>query len=61
METRVVKSSTVIIGAGISGLAAAVNLLENDYDDFFILEALNRIGGRCHTLNLGICLNEFIY
>uniref|UniRef100_A0A6P7GHY5 Spermine oxidase-like isoform X2 n=1 Tax=Diabrotica virgifera virgifera TaxID=50390 RepID=A0A6P7GHY5_DIAVI len=41
----------VIIGAGASGLAAGVRLLENDIDDFMILEAEPRIGGRVKTVN----------
>ncbi len=54
MKEEIIYTSTVIIGAGISGLSAAVNLLDNNYDDFYVLEALDRIGGRCHTLSLGI-------
>ncbi|XP_070491248.1 spermine oxidase-like [Chironomus tepperi] len=40
----------VIVGAGLSGLSAAVRLLENDYDDIIILEAENRIGGRIYSV-----------
>ena len=36
---------TVIIGA--SGVAAAVNLLEHVYDDFILIEAEERVAGRC--------------
>jgi len=36
----------IIIGAGISGLSAASTLLEGGVDDFVILEARERIGGR---------------
>eukprot|EP01126_Amoeba_proteus_P054310 TRINITY_DN6679_c0_g1_i10.p1 TRINITY_DN6679_c0_g1~~TRINITY_DN6679_c0_g1_i10.p1 ORF type:complete len:492 (+),score=71.59 TRINITY_DN6679_c0_g1_i10:112-1476(+) len=39
---------TVIIGAGISGLAAAKNLQERNLS-FIVLEARNRIGGRVWT------------
>ncbi|RNA11718.1 spermine oxidase [Brachionus plicatilis] len=44
---------TAIIGAGISGIAAANNLLDHDYEDFLIFEAGHRIGGRCHTFTHG--------
>lgn len=43
----------VIIGAGLSGIAAATKLLENKIDDFVILEAEDRIGGRIHSINFG--------
>lgn len=47
-------TKTVIIGAGISGISAAVNLLKNSYDEFLIFEANDRIGGRIHTIPIGI-------
>lgn len=36
---------TVIIGAGISGIAAAVKLKQAAYDDYLILEKADRVGG----------------
>ena len=47
-------TKTVIIGAGISGISAAVNLLKHSYDEFLIFEANDRIGGRIHTIPIGI-------
>lgn len=44
---------TAIIGAGISGIAAATNLLDHKYENFLIFEANERIGGRCRTINYG--------
>lgn len=41
---------TVIVGAGLAGISAALNLLKNNYEDFLVFEALDRIGGRCHTI-----------
>jgi monoamine oxidase len=42
--------SVVIIGAGIAGLSCAKYLIENNIDDFIILEANDQIGGRCQTI-----------
>lgn len=42
----------VIIGAGIAGLSCAKYLMENDINDFIIIEAHNQIGGRCQTIQL---------
>lgn len=39
----------IIIGAGVSGCNAAKTLVENGIEDFLILEATNRIGGRAKT------------
>lgn len=40
----------IIIGAGISGLKAASDLIANGVKDILILEARNRIGGRLLTI-----------
>lgn len=40
----------VIIGAGVSGLAAASKLVEMGFHNIKILEARNRIGGRINTI-----------
>ena len=53
-STAPVEARTVIIGAGLAGISTAINLLENNYDDFLVFEALDRIGGRCHTVEYGI-------
>jgi len=49
--------ATIIIGAGISGISAAIDLLEHGIDDLAIFEAQNRIGGRVNTIDYG---NGFI-
>lgn len=46
MNHQVIHVKTVIIGAGMAGIAASINLLENNYNDFLVFEALERIGGR---------------
>ena len=45
-------AETIIIGAGISGLAAGLNL-QAVGRDFLILEARDRVGGRAHGLKIG--------
>lgn len=47
MET---KSKIIIIGAGASGIAAATRLSEHGCEDFIILEAEDRLGGRIHSV-----------
>jgi monoamine oxidase len=44
---------TVIVGSGVSGISSALNLLKNGHDEFLIIEAMNRIGGRCFTSEIG--------
>lgn len=43
----------VIVGAGIAGLAAAVELRAAGFRDVIVLEARNRIGGRIWTSKIG--------
>ncbi|CAG2122572.1 unnamed protein product, partial [Medioppia subpectinata] len=45
--------SVAIIGAGIAGLTAAQKLHENSFNEITIFEALDRIGGRIHTIPFG--------
>lgn len=52
MNPVIVQAKTIILGAGLAGISAGVNLLKNNYDDFMIFEALERIGGRvCTEIN----------
>lgn len=44
----------IIVGAGVAGLKAASDLIANDYSNLLIIEADDRIGGRVHTIELGI-------
>lgn len=43
----------LIVGAGLSGISAAANLVENGFKDIVILEAEDRIGGRIHSIDYG--------
>ncbi len=43
----------VIIGAGISGIAAGNYLASAGFKDFVILEASDKVGGRIHSIDLG--------
>lgn len=47
------KPKVVIIGAGISGIALGDHLAKNGFNNFVILEASNRTGGRIFTINIG--------
>ncbi|KAH0555606.1 spermine oxidase [Cotesia glomerata] len=42
-----------IIGGGMAGLSAANHLLKNNFNDFVIVEARNRIGGRICSTKIG--------
>lgn len=54
--SQVIRVKTAIIGAGFSGIAAAVNLLNHGHKDFLVFEALERIGGRVETITNGYAL-----
>lgn len=47
------KYRVVIIGAGAAGLSAANSLIKNGIQDFLILEARNRVGGRILSIDMG--------
>lgn len=49
----------VIIGAGISGIGAAVDLLNHNFTDFVILEASPTYGGRIRTVRDGESFLEY--
>ncbi|XP_057512977.1 polyamine oxidase 1 [Actinidia eriantha] len=48
-----IRSSVIIVGAGVSGISAAKVLAENGVDDILILEASERIGGRIRKDEFG--------
>jgi spermine oxidase len=43
----------VIVGAGLAGVTALAELLDNGYRNVVVLEAQNRIGGRIETVPFG--------
>ena len=52
------EAGTVVVGAGIAGLACATELLANGCDDLVVLEAAPRAGGPAETLRSGAWLVE---
>ncbi len=42
----------IIVGAGVSGIAAASRLYERGVRNFLVIEAEDRLGGRVHTVDL---------
>ncbi|GAB2702289.1 hypothetical protein GCM10027089_25470 [Nocardia thraciensis] len=38
----------IIVGAGFSGLGAAIRLRENGFEDFLIVDEADRVGGTWH-------------
>lgn len=51
-ECDATKYNVIIIGAGMAGLSAANHLLKNGIEDFLIIEARKRIGGRIISIPL---------
>jgi spermine oxidase len=47
------KYRVIIIGGGAAGLSAANSLMSNGIQDFVVLEARNRIGGRIISIDMG--------
>lgn len=47
------KCNVLIIGGGMAGLSAAYHLIKNGMDDFKLLEARRRIGGRIIQIPIG--------
>ncbi|KAL3278029.1 hypothetical protein HHI36_013370 [Cryptolaemus montrouzieri] len=47
------KYKVIIIGGGIAGLSAAYHLTKNGMNDFILLEAKNRLGGRIVQIRMG--------
>ncbi|KAH9304248.1 hypothetical protein KI387_008652, partial [Taxus chinensis] len=53
VEADATTVSTIVVGAGMSGIMAAKTLSENGVKDFLILEATDRIGGRMKKKSVG--------
>lgn len=54
------RARVVIVGAGLAGLAAAQRLHESGVGGVVILDALDRVGGRVHTVNHSDYLLELV-
>lgn len=51
-------AEVVVVGAGFSGLAAALHLQDNGIDDVQVLEAKDQVGGRVRSLDRGDGVEE---
>jgi len=51
-QGKVRRVKVVIIGAGIAGIGAGNRLVDEGIDDFVILEASDRVGGRIRSIDL---------
>ena len=49
---KIQKTNVLIIGAGMTGIAAGYELAQNEVHDFLILESLPTIGGRIKEANV---------
>ena len=47
------KYQVIVIGGGMAGLTACVELKELGVDNFVLVEASDRLGGRINTINFG--------
>ena len=54
------KKKVIIIGSGVSGLAAGYSLKQKGVTDIAVLEARNRVGGRTYTVPYGCKLSDII-
>ncbi|KAI8074452.1 hypothetical protein BC940DRAFT_288293 [Gongronella butleri] len=50
---KVIHTKVAILGGGVSGISAALNLTDNGIDDFVLIEAQNHLGGRAKHAKLG--------
>ena len=49
----------IIIGGGVSGLAASAQLMQNNITNILVLEGNNRLGGRVNTVKYGIQTKKY--
>ena len=56
------KHQVIVIGGGVSGLAACVELLELGLTDIVLVEATDRLGGRIRTVPFrNIFVHNIVY
>jgi len=51
----------IVVGGGVSGLSACVQLISKGIKNILLIEANNRLGGRINTITYGICYYYFYY
>lgn len=52
-QNSVSKCKVIVVGGGMAGLSVAYHLQKNGFDDFLLLEARGRLGGRIIQINVG--------
>ena len=55
------KYQVIVIGGGMAGLTACVELKELGVDNFVLVEASDRLGGRINTINFGKSTVFFLF
>ncbi|KAI8089991.1 uncharacterized protein BX664DRAFT_281367 [Halteromyces radiatus] len=53
VDAEVIHTKVAILGGGVSGISAALNLTLNGMDDFVMVEARDVLGGRAQNVKLG--------
>ena len=49
--------AAIVIGGGMAGISACLQLINSGVLNIILLEASNRLGGRIHTVQLGKTLS----
>lgn len=52
-QTKVYNEKVIVIGAGVSGLAACSQLIKKGFKNVILIEANSRLGGRLYTIPYG--------
>ncbi|XP_014299343.1 spermine oxidase [Microplitis demolitor] len=59
LSSEEISPRIIIVGSGVSGIAAASRLIQNGFNNITIFEAENRMGGRVYSVEIGEYLADF--